>query len=148
MSAGQLAPVLFARATGFRLLGRVHFPRDCIGDVYSEPDDDYVVFRKLVLDPTGARPAQAGAVCKVRFRFANLSARTNKSLSLIPAPFIAAQPGFRSKTWMMGSSTEMFQGVYEWDSIAEAEAYETSFPLRLMKRRAIPESVSFEVDSK
>jgi len=148
MSAGQLAPVLLARATRFRLLGRVHFPRDCIGDVRSESDDDYVVFRKLILDPTAAQPAEPGAVFKVRFRFANLSPRINKRLSLIPAPFIAAQPGFRSKTWMLGRNTEMFQGLYEWDSVAEAEAYTSSFPLRLMEKRAIPGSVSYEVAPK
>ena len=145
MSAGQLAPVLLARATRFRLLGRVHFPRDCIGDVHSEPDEDYEVFRKLVLDPTEAQPEEPGAVFKVKFRFARFSPATNRRLSLLPAPFIAAQPGFRSKTWMLGCKTGSFQGLYEWDSVADAESYATSFPLRVMKKRAIPESVSYEV---
>lgn len=145
MSSGQLAPVLFARATRFRLLGRVHFPSDSNGDVRHESGEDFVVFRKMVLDPTAGQPEEPGALCEVRFRFANLSAAANKRLSLIPAPFIAAQPGFRSKTWMLGRNTGTFQGVYEWDSVAEAAAYATSFPLRLMKRRAVPGSVSFEV---
>jgi hypothetical protein len=116
--------------------------------VHREPDDEYVVFRRLILDPTGAQPPNPGALVKVRFRFANLSARTNKRLSLMPAPFIAAQPGFRSKTWMLGRNTEMFQGLYEWDSVADAEAYATSFPLRIMKKRATPGSVSYEVVAK
>jgi hypothetical protein len=127
------------------LLGRVHFPKDCIGDVHRESDDEYVVFRKLVLDPTPEQPGQPGALFKVRFRFAKLSAAANKRLSLIPAPFIAAQPGFRSKTWMLGRKTGMFQGVYEWDSLAQAEAYTDSLPLHLMKKRAAPGSISFEV---
>jgi len=148
MSAGQLPPVLLARAVGHRLRGRVHFPNDSIGDVCAGPDEDFVVFRKLVLDPTEAQPEKPGAVFNVWFHFANLSAKANKRLSLIPAPFIAAQPGFRSKTWMLGRDTEAFQGVYEWDSVADAEAYWTSFPLSLMKRRAVPGSVSYEVVSK
>ena len=145
MSAGQLAPVLLARATRFRLSGRIHFPRDCIGDLHHEPGEDFVVFRKMVLDPSDEQPEEPQALFKVRFRFAKLSAAANKRLSLIPAPFIAAQPGFRSKTWMLGRDTGCFQGVYEWDSIAEAEAYATSFPLRLMKKRAVPGSVTYEV---
>jgi len=145
MSAGQQPPALLARATRYRLGGRVHFPKDCIGDVSQGPDEEYVVFRKLVLDPTEAQPEKPGAVFNVRFRFARLSVKANKRLSLIPAPFIAAQPGFRSKTWMFGRDTGNFEGVYEWDSVADAEAYLTSFPLSLMKRRAVPGSVSFEI---
>ena len=145
MSVGQLPPALLARATRHRLRGRVHFPKDCIGDVHAGPDEEFVVFRKLVLDPIETQPEKPGAVFKVRFRFAKLSAKANRRLSLIPAPFIAAQPGFRSKTWMFGRDTGIFQGVYEWDSVADAEAYWTSFPLRLMKRRAVAGSVSYEI---
>jgi hypothetical protein len=77
----------------------------------------------------------------VRFHFARFSPKVNERLSLLPAPFIAAQPGFRSKTWMLGRDTHMFQGVYEWDTVGDAEAYWDSFPLRMMKRRALPGSV-------
>jgi hypothetical protein len=64
---------------------------------------------------------------------------------LIPIPFIVAQPGFRSKTWMIGQKTGAFQGLYEWDSIEDAEKYWTSFPMKLMKRRAVPETLSHEI---
>lgn len=145
MPTGQRPPVLLARATRYRLHGRVHFPKECIGDVFQGPEEEFVVFRKLVLDPTEVQPKNPGAVFNVRFHFANLSVMANKKLSLIPAPFIAAQPGFRSKTWMLGRDTGIFQGVYEWDSVVDAEAYWTSFPLSLMKRRAVPGSVSYEI---
>jgi hypothetical protein len=39
-----------------------------------------------------------------------------------------------------------FQGVYEWDTVASAEAYWTSFPMKLMKKRAVPESLSYEIE--
>lgn len=145
MPTTQLAPVLFARAAGYRLQGRVHFPKDAVGDLVRGPDEDFVVFRKMVLDPPDDRSHEIGADFTVKFHFAHLSAAANRRLSLLPAPFIAAQPGFRSKTWLLGQKTGMFQGVYEWESVEQAEAYWTSFPMRMMKRRAVPESLWHEV---
>lgn len=145
ISVDQLPPALLARATRFRLSGRVHFPKGRVGDVVSDSDDDFVIFRRMVLDPAEGQPESPGAEFSVRFRFAKLSDPANQRLSLIPAPFIAAQPGFRSKSWMLGRTTGLFQGVYEWDSVQDAEAYWTSFPMRIMKRRAVPESLSYEI---
>ena len=71
--------------------------------------------------------------------------KANKRLSLVPAPFIVAQPGFRSKAWMLGRDTGMFQGVYEWDSVEDAKAYWKSFPMSLRKRRSVPGSVWHEI---
>ena len=141
----QLPPILLARATGLRLRGRVHFLKDCIGDVQNGKDESYKVFRKVILDPSKDQPEKPGAIFIVRFTFARFAAKTNRFLSLIPIPFIVAQPGFRSKTWMMGRKTGVFQGLYEWDSIEDAEKYWSSFPMKLMKRRAVPETLNYEV---
>ena len=145
MPKTQLAPVLFARATRYRLRGRIHFPRDCLGEVVAGPDEDFVTFRKMILDPLPGETQRVGALFTVRFHFARLSDSANQKLSLIPAPLIAAQPGFRSKTWMLGQQTGMFQGVYEWRTVADAQDYWTSLPMRLMKRRATPESLVHEI---
>ncbi len=145
MSIAPPAPALLLRATGYRARGRVHVLKDWIGAVYPGPGEDFIVFRKMVLDRTKSQPVMPGAIFTVRFRFARLSTRANQRLSLIPAPFIAAQPGFRSKTWMVGKETGTFQGVYEWDTVGEAEAYWTSFPMKLMKRRAAPDSLWHEI---
>jgi hypothetical protein len=51
-------------------------------------------------------------------------------------PLIAAQPGFRSKTWLLGEETGDFIGYYEFDTVEAAEAYWESLPLRMMRRRA------------
>ena len=141
----QLPPILLARATGLRVRGRVHFLKDCIGDVENGDDEDFEVFRKVILDPSKDQPEKPGAIFSVRFSFARYAAKTNRFLSLIPIPFIVAQPGFRSKTWMMGQKTGAFQGLYEWDSIEDAENYWTSFPMKLMKRRAVPETLNHEL---
>ena len=108
-------------------------------------DENYEVFRKVILDPSKDRPERPGAIFIVRFRFARFAARTNRFLSLIPIPFIVAQPGFRSKTWMMSRKTGGFQGLYEWDSIEDAEKYWVSFPMKLMKRRAVLETLKYEI---
>ena len=132
----QLPPVLLARATWLRLSRRVHFPRDEIGDVVSGVQEDFQVFRKMVVDPADAQSGRPGAIFEVEFEFARFSPETNRWLSRIPMAFIAAQPGFRSKTWMLGRNSGSFKGLYEWDSVNDAEDYWASFPMRLMKRRA------------
>lgn len=146
MQAAQSPPALLARATGYRLRGRIHFQKDAIGEVHPGEDDDFVAFRRMVREPEADQPEKPGAAFTVRFHFARFSPRVNRRLSLLPAPFIAAQPGFRSKTWMLGRDSHMFQGVYEWDTLGDAEAYWDSFPLRMMKRRAIPSSVVHDIE--
>ena len=143
----QFPPLLLARATLLRLRGRIHFPKGCVGDVEHGEDEDFVVFRKVMLEPLRDQPEKPGAIFVVRFRFARFTPRTNRFLSLIPIPFIVAQPGFRSKTWMIGKKTGEFQGVYEWERVEDAESYWTSFPMKLMKRRAVPETLRHEIRS-
>jgi hypothetical protein len=103
----QVPPFLIARATKLIILGRVHFPQDLIGTIINE-NEDFVVFRKVVLDPPGQQPMMPRAIFKVYFHFARFSLDVNKKLSLIPIPFIIAQPGFISKTWLFGKHTGMF----------------------------------------
>jgi hypothetical protein len=104
-----------------------------------------VAFRKVTVDPAGDHPVRPGAIFQVRFRFKNLSAEANRRLSLIPIPLILAQPGFRSKSWLLGQKTGDFIGRYEFDTVEAAEDYWNSLPLRMMKRRAEPESLTHEI---
>ncbi len=126
--------------------GRIHFPKDRLGDIVDE-GEDFEIFRQMTLDPGKDQPEKPGAIFKVRFRFASMSPAMNIRTSLIPIPFIVAQPGFRSKMWALGRKSGEFQGIYEWDTVASAENYWTSFPMKLMKRRAVPESLSYEIES-
>ena len=143
----QSPPLLLARATSLKLSGRVHFPTDCLGTVkhYEDEDEDFEIFRKVLLDPSEDQPRKPGALFVVRFKFARFGTKTNRLLSVIPIPFIVAQPGFRSKTWMIGQKTGAFRGLYEWDSIDDAERYWTSFPMNLMKWRAVPQTLAYQV---
>lgn len=140
----QIPPVLLARALGLTLSGRVHFPGDRLEE--SVPGEEtYKIFRQVVVDPSTGQPQRPGAIFKVCFHFAKFSTKTNITLSWIPVPFIIAQPGFRSKTWLLGQKTGVFRGLYEWDTVEDAENYWTSFPMKLMKKRAAPDSLTYSI---
>ena len=140
----QIPPFLMVRASGLWLSGRIHFPKNRLGEIVHE-DENFKIFRQMVLDPARDQPKSPGAIFKVCFHFAKFSADTNRILSLIPIPFILAQPGFRSKTWLLGQKTGLFQGLYEWDTVKDAENYWTSFPMKLMKKRAVPSSLTYSI---
>jgi len=140
----QITPLLLARASGLLISGRIHSPKSRLGEIIHE-DEEFKIFRQVVLDPTGDQPKSPGAIFKVCFHFARFSANTNRILSLIPIPFIVAQPGFRSKTWLLGQKTGIFQGLYEWGTVKDAENYWKSFPMKLMKKRAIPGSLTYSI---
>lgn len=136
-----LPPVLLVRALWLRLRGRVHFPREGLGEVVAGEAEDYCVFRRMVVEPLTSDMDPPGAVLDVQFRFKRFSTAANQRLSRIPMPFIAVQPGFRSKTWMVGVESGAFRGLYEWTSVEDAERYWDSFPMRIMKRRAAPDTL-------
>jgi hypothetical protein len=140
----QIPPRLLVSASGLLLSGRIHFPKNRLGEIIHE-EEDFKVFRQVILDPSGDQPENPGAIFKVCFHFARFSEDTNRVLSLIPIPFIIAQPGFRSKTWLIGQKTGLFQGFYEWDTVKDAETYWTSFPMNLMKKRAVPSSLTYSI---
>ena len=143
----QRGPVSsLVRAIYLLMQRRIHFPKDRLGDIIGQ-GEDFEIFRHMTLDPGKDQPEKPGAIFKVRFQFASMSPEMNIKTSLIPIPFIVAQPGFRSKTWLLGRESGEFQGVYEWDTVASAENYWTSFPMKLMKRRAVPESLSYKIES-
>jgi hypothetical protein len=140
----DIPPVQLGRAIKYFLQGRLHFDKDVIGQILSE-DDDYEVFRKIVLDAPEQEIRNPEAILRVTFNFRGLSSSTNKKLSLLPIPFIVAQKGFRSKTWMIGRKTGRFQGLYEWDTAEDAREYWNSFPMKMMKRRAVSSSLQHKI---
>jgi hypothetical protein len=140
----QAPPILLARAAILWYAGRIHFPKDRIGEIV-QAEEPFRVFRQMTVEPAGDQPKRPGAIFKVCFHYARFSASTNRTLSLIPVPLIAAQPGFRSKIWLLGQETGVTQGLYEWDTVKDAEKYWTSFPMELLKKRSVPESLLYNV---
>jgi hypothetical protein len=138
--------IIIARTTiGNLLRGYVHFPEEYVGDVLTMEDgQEFTVFRRLKVDAKGDRHENL-AVFKVRFRFKNLSTGANKRLSVIPAPFLMGMKGFREKDWTINESTNDFQGIYQWSSKEMAVRYPETFIFKLMTKRAIPGTVSYEI---
>ena len=129
------------RALRLWLEGRLRMERDLAGEKLEDRGECFCAFRKIAV----RRSSKPGAIFQVRFRFKSFSAATNRWLSSIPIPLIVAQPGFRSKTWLLGEQTGDFIGRYELDTVAAAEAYWRSLPLSMMKRRAAAGSLSHEI---
>jgi hypothetical protein len=136
---------LLIRALGLWLSGRVLLYGSLQSDRLEDRGERFYAFRKVVVTPAPNQPARPGATFRVRFRFKNLSPGANRFLSLIPIPLILAQPGFRSKTWLLGEDSGDFIGDYEFDTTEEAEAYWDSLPLRMMRGRAEAGSLTHEV---
>jgi hypothetical protein len=137
--------ILIFRAFGLWFKGRLRIERDLAGEQLEDRGEFFSAFRKIAVESAPGRPGKPGALFQVRFRFKNLSAATNRRLSLIPIPLIVAQPGFRSKTWLLGERTGDFIGRYEFDTVAAAEAYWCSLPLSMMKRRAAADSLTYHI---
>ena len=146
MNLNQMPPILFARAFRLWFDKRIKFPKDVIDTIISE-EEDYKVFRKVIVLQKDYSIKSPSAIFKVKFQFAKFTFATNKRLSLIPIPLIIAQPGFISKTWLLGLKTGCFQGYYEWESLEAANNYENSFPFKMMKKRAKLDSIDIHIQS-
>ena len=136
---------LVLRALRLWLEGRIRFGSQLQTEGFEDRDERFSAFRKVVVKPTPEQPARVGAVLRVRFRFKNLSPTANRLLSLVPIPLIVAQPGFRSKTWLLGEDSGDFIGSYEFETVVAAETYLDSLPLRIMRRRVEPASLTHDV---
>ncbi|MFC1849402.1 hypothetical protein ACFL27_04250 [candidate division CSSED10-310 bacterium] len=125
-------------------LGQVHFPKTYVGKILAMADGKkFHVFRNLKVDPQ-KHPEKSAAVFKVRFKFSSLPPGVNKRLSLFPAPFLIARPGFLQKIWTF-SEDGYFQGIYQWASREQAETYPDSFIFKVMTKRSAEGSLTYEV---
>ncbi len=105
-----------------------------------EDGQEFQVIRHLKVDPKKGQEKSV-AVFKVRFKFSGLPLRVNKRLSMVPAPFLIAKPGFLQKIWSV-SKDGYFQGIYQWASEEFAEKYPQSFIFKLMTKRAAEGTLS------
>ena len=132
--------VFFARIFS----GRVHFQKEYAGKMLlMEDGKKFQVIRNLKVDPKQSLEKSV-ALFKVRFKFSGLPLAVNKRLSIFPAPFLMAKPGFRQKIWTV-SEDGYFQGIYQWASKEFAEAYPKSFIYKMMTKRSAEGTLSYEV---
>jgi hypothetical protein len=139
---GVILAAAIARSLALLLGGQVRFVRDDIGRTLTMEDGkQFSVFRHARLKA----PGQPTAVFIVRFTPAHMSARQNIRFSLLPMVPLLGMHGFREKYWCVNRQTGECQGVYAWQTAADARAYADSVALRFMTDRALPGSVSHQV---
>jgi hypothetical protein len=63
----------------------------------------------------------------------------------MPTPFWIGMKDFREKIWTINDKTNEFQGIYQWSSKESAERYPDTFIFKLMTKRAVPGTVSYEI---
>lgn len=131
------------RTLGLFLRGRVRFQREDVGKILETDDGvSYRIFRHVVIRSHAPAPA---ALFIVRFTVAGMSVKQNIRFSRLPLFIFMGFTGFRSKYWCVDDETGAYEGVYEWQRRADAEAYARSIALRFMTDRSIPGSVSYRV---
>ncbi|MFC2001712.1 hypothetical protein ACFLUZ_04330 [Chloroflexota bacterium] len=136
------------KTLGYVITGQFHRNKERIGELIKMDDgQEYIVFRQVIIGNKNNPTVKPEAILRIRFTFAHGSPKQNKLLSIIPIPFIVGLPGFRSKTWALERVSGGFQGIYEWNTIKDAETYKSSLAVKLMTRRAIPASVKFELSN-
>jgi hypothetical protein len=77
----------------------------------------------------------------VSFKFSHLSHKANKLASIIPMLLITGFPGFIKKVYAANHKNGYWQGMYQWKTMESLEEYKKSFVFKVMKKRAIPESI-------
>jgi len=74
-----------------------------------------------------------------------MTVEENKRFSRIPMLVFMGFRGFRSKCWMVDEATGLCQGVYEWDTLQDAENYSKSVAVSFITKRSVLGSVSSEI---
>ena len=134
----------FLKTDKYVLTRKIHFPKNCLHKTITMEDrKQFKVFRHAVMSTK--LNGQNAAIFKVRFHLAGMSPEKNKPFSVIPMLFILGLPGFRAKLWTLNEKNGDFQGIYQWDSLKDAQNYANSFALTFMTSRSVPGSVSYEI---
>lgn len=120
---------------------RVRFVRESIG----RRKGNFTVFRHVIIQSRKPAPQ---AMFTIRFRPKDMGIEANKCFSRLPMMVFMGFGGFRSKLWMVDESTGECQGVYEWQTVKDAENYSRSIALRFMTRRSVSGSVKFDIASR
>lgn len=138
-------PLYGLMRTFFLLLSRrVEFvPRSKGRMLEMEDGKAFEVFRHVkIRTPRGA--GSPGAAFVVRF-MPHMSTEKNVRFSLLPMLILIGFKGFREKYWAVDRRTGLCQGLYQWQSLEDAENYARSIAMRFMTGRSVPGTVHFEI---
>ena len=136
----------FMRTIFLFATGRVKFYKESIGrEVVMEDGKRFTVFRHVKIKPFRRDARKPEAVFIIRFLPKDMSIEENKKFSRLPMMIFMGFRGFASKFWMVDETSGLCQGLYEWDTLRDAENYSKSTAVRFMTKRSVPGSVTFEI---
>lgn len=134
-----------SRTHAYRAARRLRSPKDRIGQVFTNADGhEFEVFKETVLDPAGEERSPE-AMFRVQFQVPGIRKWRDRLIIALKAPIFVGAPGFRSKLWMVDEPNNTYQGVYEWETLADAEAYTHSASMAFMTQVAVPGGISYEI---
>jgi hypothetical protein len=104
----------------------------------------FKIFRRVVIrDRTGSGATPKGLFIP-RF-IPTMPIAKNIQLSKVMLLIFMGFKGFQTKYWCVNEETGECQGIYEWDTVADAARYSKSIATKNMTKRSKPGSVSFDV---
>ena len=140
-------PVCFVISLLRFLSGTLKYSKEYVGDrVRMKNGEEFEIFRHVTVNQHSSETA--GALFIIRFKFARLTYKVNEFISQFPMLLITGFPGFRKKMYAVNYANGYWQGIYQWESIEALEAYRKSFVLALMNKRALKNSVTFDIIDK
>jgi hypothetical protein len=129
------------------LTRRVEFDRNAAGkDIIMDDGLRFTIFRRVIIRDSGS--TVPGAFFLVRFKPGNMTAEQNVKFSRLPMMIFMGFTGFRSKYWAVNYDTGLCQGLYEWQTVEDAENYAKSIAMKFMRNRSVPESVEYRIIDK
>lgn len=114
-------PVIgFARTCAMLIRKDIVFDADAVGKKM-EMDDGvaFTVFRHVAVKGR----EEPGALFMVRFKPKNMTIEENIRFSIIPMMVFMGFSGFRGKYWGVDQESGLCQGLYEWQTVVDAERY-------------------------
>ncbi len=134
------------RTLGYAAAGRLHSPKDLMGNVFTNADGQtFIIFRQTILDPVSGSQTTPQALFRVQFRVPEIKPWRDRLIISLKSPIFVALPGFRTKLWMVDAKNATYQGVYEWATLRDAEAYVHSASMDFMTRVAVPGGIAYEI---
>ncbi len=112
--------------------------------IIMEDGKEFTVFRRVVIKRYFNKDKDSEGLFLVRFT-PTMEIKKNIKLSTLLMFFIMGFKGFRSKYWCVNETDGMCLGIYEWDTIIDADRYSKSIAVRNMTKRSLPGSITFQI---